>query len=283
VSALEIRHRSLRVGEVRLHCAEAGPPDGPLVLLLHGFPEHWITWRRQIPALAAAGFHVVAPDLRGYGDSDRPEGIGNYRIELLASDIAGLIDALGAASADVVGHDWGGVVAWHLAMGHPAKVRKLCVLNIPHPERLKRGLWTPRQLKKSWYAFFFQLPFLPEKALSANDFRKLRNVFRWQPLKPYAPAEIDEIIDALKQPGALTAALDYYRAAARPPYPRGVRIDHPVLVIWGERDAALGRELAAPDARWVPNVRLERIAEATHWVQADAPERVNALLLAFLR
>lgn len=283
MSAPEIRHRTLDAGEVRLHCAEAGPESGPLVLLLHGFPEHWITWRKQIPALAAAGYHVVAPDLRGYGASDRPARTADYRIEKLAADIAGLIDALGASSARVVGHDWGGMVAWRFAMWHPEKLERLAVLNIPHPERMKRGLFTPRQLRKSWYAFFFQVPWLSERVLAANDFHKLRNVFRWQPVKPYAPEQVEEIVAALKQPGALTAALDYYRAAAWPFGRRSERIEKPVLVIWGERDTALGPELAAPDARWVKDVRLERLPEATHWVQADAAEQVNRLLLDFLR
>ncbi len=283
MSAFEITHRTLQTGQVRLHCAEAGPSNGPVVLLLHGFPEHWVTWRKQIPALAEAGFHVVAPDMRGYGSSDRPEGVSEYRIEKLAADVAGLIDALGVRSAHVVGHDWGGVVAWHFAMWHPERLQKLVVLNMPHPKRFKRGLLTVKQLRKSWYAFFFQLPFLPEQALSVNDFRRLRNVFRWQPVEPYPAARVEEIIAALKQPGALTAALDFYRAAARPFGRRSERIERPAMVIWGERDKALGRELAAPDPRWVKDVRLERIPEATHWVHFDAPTRVNALLLDFLR
>lgn len=279
----DVRHRTLAAGEVRLHVAEAGPEGGPLVLLLHGFPEHWITWRKQIPALAAAGFHMVAPDLRGYGQSDRPAGIGAYAIEKLAADIDGLIDTLGARTAHVVGHDWGGMVAWHFAMWHPEKLDKLAVLNIPHPERMKRGLLTPRQLKKSWYAVFFQLPLLPERALAANDFRRLRNVFRWQPLEPYPPAQVEEIVAALRQPGALTAALDYYRAAVLHRPPPSAVIEKPVLVIWGERDTALGKELADPGLRWAPRARIERLPEATHWVQADAPGEVNRLLLEFLR
>ena len=279
----DIRHRTLDCGEVRLHCAEAGPPSGPLVLLLHGFPEHWITWRKQIPALAQAGFHVVAPDLRGYGASDRPTGVREYGIEKLVADIAGLIDALGVSSAHLAAHDWGGLVAWHLAMWHPEKLGKLVILNIPHPERLKQGLRTLRQLRKSWYALFFQLPVLPERVLSAKDFHKLRNVFRWQPIEPYPQEQVEEIISALKQPGALTAALDYYRAAARPLRRASEPIEKPVLVIWGERDAALGSELAAPDPRWVKDVRLVRIPEAAHWVHADAPDQVNSLLLEFFR
>ena len=279
-----IRHRTLQAGEVRLHCAEAGPEDGPLALLLHGFPEHWITWRLQIPALADAGFHVVAPDLRGYGESDRPRGVREYSIEKLVADIASLLDALGAKTAHLIGHDWGGMLAWHFAMWHPERVERLAVLNIPHPERMKEGLRSPRQLRRSWYMLFFQLPRLPERSLLADDCRKLRNVFRYQPAQRYPEDQIDQIVTALRRPGAMTAALDYYRAALRyPPRRRSALIQKPVLVIWGERDSALGSELAQPDARWVASVRVERLPDATHWVQADAPEDVNRLLLGFLK
>lgn len=277
-----IRHRTLRAGEVRLHCAEAGPEDGPLVLLLHGFPECWVTWKHQLPALAAAGFHVVAPDLRGYGRSDRPEGIAEYRVEKLAADIGALIDALGSPSADVVGHDWGGLVGYHFAMWYPDKLRKLVVLNIPHPQRMARGLLSLRQLRMSWYAFFFLLPFLPERGMAANHFRTLRSTFSKALREPYDRETVDEILAGFSQPGALTAALNYYRALARPFGRRWERIDKPVLVIWGEQDRHLGRELAEPDPRWASDVRVVRIADAAHWVHADARDRVNELLLHFL-
>jgi pimeloyl-ACP methyl ester carboxylesterase len=265
------------VGEVKLHCEAAGPEDGPLVLLLHGFPECWVTWRHQLPALAAAGFRAVAPDLRGYGNSDKPRGVAAYRIEKLVDDVAGLIAAFGRTSAHVVGHDWGGHVGWHFAMWHPEKLGKLAVLNIPHPARLRRALWTARQLRKSWYFFYFQLPILPE--LSAR--RSLRKLFRYTPARrdAYDEATIDIIEKAMQEP---TGPINYYRAV-RYPSRRWEVIEKPALVIWGERDRWLGSEMAEPDARWVRQARVERIPEASHWVQADAPERVNELLLNFLR
>jgi pimeloyl-ACP methyl ester carboxylesterase len=256
-----------------------GPVDGPLVLLLHGFPESWVTWRHQLPALAAAGFRAVAPDLRGYGDSDKPRGVGQYRIDKLAQDVAELVRALGRERAHLVGHDWGGNVAWHTAMLHPERVEKLAVLSCPHPQRMQQGLRTLRQLRKSWYFFFFQLPFLPERSLNP---KRLRVMYRYTTARrgAYDDEDIAALIEAVREP---TGPFNYYRAAARFRSPRWRPVAAETLVIWGERDRWLGAELAQPDPRWVPNVRVEHIAEASHWIQADAPDRVNELLLRFFR
>jgi len=274
-----VEHFEMKGDGVLLHCAAMGPPEGPLVLLLHGFPECWIAWRYQLPALAAAGFRAVAPDLRGYGKSDKPGGVAAYRIESLVRDVDRLIAGLGRERADLVGHDWGGHVAWHVAMWNPERVRKLAVLNVPHPERMLRGLRTLRQLRKSWYLFFFQLPILPERFVSP---RRLRDGLRHAPARKgaYDEADLDAIVEAV---GDRSGPIHYYRAAARYRSPRWRPVMAETLVIWGQRDNALGEELAEPDRRWVPRYRLERIAEATHWVMADAPDRVNALLLSFLR
>ena len=274
-----VEHLQLEGDGVRLHCAAAGPRDGPLALLLHGFPENWMAWRHQIPALAADGFRVVCPDLRGYGGSDKPRAVADYRIERLTADVERLIRGLGRESADVVGHDWGGYIAWHLAMRHPERVRKLAVLNMPHPERMWRGLRTLRQLRKSWYFFFFQLPVLPERFVSP---RRIRDGLRHGTVRKgaYDEADIEAIVAGV---GDRTGPLNYYRAAARHRSPRWAPVIAETLVIWGQRDSALGEELAEPDRRWVPRARVERIPDATHWVLADAPERVNALLRSFLR
>jgi pimeloyl-ACP methyl ester carboxylesterase len=274
-----VEHFQVQAGAVRLHCAAMGPKDGPLVVLLHGFPECWVTWRHQLPALAAAGFRAVAPDMRGYGGSDKPRGVRQYRIEKLTQDVADLVAALGRERADLVGHDWGGAVAWRVAMWHPARVRKLAILNSPHPQQLSRAMRTLRQLRKSWYVFFFQLPWLPERLLTA---RVLASVFRRTTARKgaYGQAEIAANIDAMRDP---EGPLDYYRAAVRHAGPRWVPVQAETLVIWGERDAFLENELAQPDARWVPRARVERIAGASHWVQADAPDEVSRLLVEFLR
>lgn len=268
-----IEHFQIQAGEVRLHCAAAGPADGPLVVLLHGFPDCWITWRNQLPALAAAGFRAVAPDLRGYGGSDKPRGVAAYRVENLARDVAELIKALGREKADVVGHDWGGHVAWHFAMWHPEKLRRLALCNMPHPQRMARGLRTARQLRKSWYIFFFQLPFLPERFISDAALRSMYKRFS-------SDDEIRVIQEAVRD---RTPPINYYRAAVRHPVLRWQPIEAETLIVWGQRDPFLGEELAEPSPRWVPHARVERIPDASHWVQAEAPARVNELLLAFLR
>jgi pimeloyl-ACP methyl ester carboxylesterase len=281
-----VAHRYADLAGVRLHYVEAG--EGPLVVLLHGFPEFWFSWRFQIPALAAAGFRVVAPDMRGYNLSDRPKGVEGYALETLARDVERLIRALGEERAVVVGHDWGGIVAWAVAMLYPERVGRLVILNVPHPERLARGLRTPRQLLKSSYAFFFQIPWLPEKVLRAGDFAIVRSVFRNDPVRPgtFGEDDMGRYVEALSRPGALTAAINYYRALARraPALARTLRrrIEAPVLVIWGQRDLFLVPELARPNPALVPDARVERLPDASHWVQQDRPERVNALLLGFL-
>ena len=279
-------HRWIDVGGLRLHCVEAG--TGPLVVLLHGFPEFWYAWRHQIPALADAGYRVVAPDLRGYNTSDKPSRVRDYRPRVLVQDVADLIVALGAGSAAVAGHDWGGGLAWLLAMQHPKRVERLVLLNAPHPVRFLKGLRSPRQLRRSWYILAFQLPWLPERLVAARDFQALRWIFRHQPTRPgaFTAQDIDRYVVAAAQPGALRAAINYYRAAFRAnplAQAHGLRrVDIPTLIIWGDQDRSLGRELAEPDRAWVPDVRVERIAEASHWVQADDPERVNQLMVDFL-
>jgi epoxide hydrolase 4 len=281
---MDVLHRTVDIGEVRLHCAEMG--QGPLVLLLHGFPECWVSWRNQLPALAAAGFRAVAPDLRGYGKSDKPPGLDAYRIEVLARDIARLVEALGAERAHVVGHDWGGAVAWFFAMWHPERLDRLAILNAPHPSRYSRARKLPRQWLRSSYILFFQLPWLPEALLRAGNSLALRQLFRYDPERPgaYTAADIDEIVAAAREPGALTGMLAWYRAMIqRPTHTRWKPISRPVQVVWGEKDRYLLRDIAEPGRDWVPDLRFAPIPEASHWVQADAPEKVNGLLIDFLR
>jgi pimeloyl-ACP methyl ester carboxylesterase len=275
-------HHRIDVGELSLHYVEAG--SGPLVILLHGFPEFWWSWRYQIPALAQAGFRVVAPDLRGYNLSDKPKDVASYGIDHLTGDVAGLIRALGQKKAHSVGHDWGGGVAWAFAMGEPTLVDRLAVLNCPHPAQMMRGLRTLQQLRKSWYMFFFQLPGLPERFVSANDYDYLRRA-----LRTAAPqdADVQHYIEAARRADRLHGGINYYRAMMRGvatgQASRFVPIETKTMVIWGEKDAFLGKEMADPGAKWVPGVRMEWVPRATHWVQIDAAERVNTLLVDFLR
>jgi pimeloyl-ACP methyl ester carboxylesterase len=278
-------HRYAIVNGLRLHYVEMG--TGPLVVLLHGFPEFWYSWRYQLPALAAAGFRAVAPDLRGYNESAKPPHVADYRVESLADDVAGLVAALGERDAVVVGHDWGGAIAWSLPLRHPGLVRRLVVLNAPHPAAFLRELRTPAQLLRSWYLFFFQLPALPEWILRAGDFASLERTLRTEPVRPGAFSDEDIRLykRALSRRGALTAAINYYRAAFRRLHrlARQLRpLSLPTLLIWGEHDRYLGLRLIEGLEPWVPNLRLVRLPNASHWVQNDAPEEVSRLLVDFL-
>ncbi len=284
---VEWHDRYVSIQNLRFHYVEAG--TGPLVLLLHGFPEFWYAWRHQIPALAQAGFRAIALDLRGYNESAKPVGRQHYWIETLTDDVLGLIQALGQQRCAVIGHDWGGAIAWHLAMRYPQTVEKLIVLNAPHPYCFFRELPTLRQLRKSWYMFFFQLPWLPEKLLRAGDYAVLAHLLRHDPARPgtFTEADIACYKLALAQPGALTATINYYRVLLSRhlfQLKRQIRpIEAPTLLIWGEQDRYLGLDLIKGLAPWVPNLQIERIPEASHWVQADAPGRVNRLIIDFLR
>ena len=293
-------HRTICVGEISLHVVEARPKgdgsnadsnanhtttsDVPLVVFLHGFPEYWRSWRHQLQAFAKAGFWAVAPDMRGYGGSDKPEGVAAYEVEHLAADIAGLIRALGRENAIVVGHDWGALVAWYVAQLYPERVKRLAILNVPHPAQMMKGLRTLRQLAKSWYMFFFQLPAVPERAVQVYNFAFLRKMFE---VDGIGADDINHFISALRTPRALTSAMNYYRAAirraARGRLPPTRRIEAPVLVVWGDADRYLGKELATPPAEFVPNARVVHIPGASHWIQNVEHARVNELLLNFSR
>jgi epoxide hydrolase 4 len=277
----ELREGYAEVGDMRLHYVEAG--DGPLIVLLHGFPEFWYGWRLQIKPLVAAGFRVVAPDMRGYNLSSRPDGVAAYDTDRLAADIRGLIQERGAESAMLVGHDWGGTVAWATAMHHPEVVDRLAILNAAHPRKLLQGLHHPGQLRKSWYFFFFQLPGVPESVVHANNWHFFRN-FVDDARPAYTPEEIDRYVEAWSQPGAATGMINYYRASVRQKNPEAQLrpLSAPTLVIWGQRDRYLGPELAEPDHDDVPNLdRVERLPDASHWVHHDEHERVNQLLIDF--
>ena len=251
------------------------------------FPGVLYSWHHQIPALAAAGFSCGRPRWRGYNETDKPRGVHHYRIDLLLNDIVGLIEHFGSRRAIVVGHDWGGALAWFLAIRRPEVVEKLVIMNAPHPAAFRRELRGWAQWWRSTYMLFFQLPLLPEWLLQAGDYYLLKRVLRRQPTRPgaFTNADIARYQQALAQPGARTAALNYYRAARR--FRRAVSgsrrvISAPTLLIWGERDPYLGTRLTQGLDAWVPHLQVERLPNASHWVQNDAPEEVNRLLLLFL-
>ena len=287
LDGIVLEHRDLQVeaGDegVRLHCVQAG--EGPLVVLLHGFPDFWYGWRRQIPALVHAGFRVVVPDQRGYATSSKPAGVSAYGVRTLAQDVDQLIHALGEESAHLVGHDWGAGVAWATAMAHPERVRRLAILNGPHPKRFIEALKNPVQLAKSYYMFLFQLPWLPEQILGADRFSMLVRALRDEPTREGAVTEADLALyrEAWSQPGALTTMIHWYRAMFRGEAVPVQRTEVDALVVWGVKDRHLGHDLAAPSPDLVPNARVVFVPNATHWIQHDDPARVSDELIAFFR
>lgn len=278
-------HHEADLGSVRLHYVEMG--EGPLVVLLHGFPEFWYSWRHQIPALAAAGFRVVAPDMRGYGLSSRPRGPKAYRLDRLVDDVAALIAFLGCSKAAIVGHDWGGFVAWSVPAFRPEVVDRLAVLNAPHFGVMLRKLLGTSQLLRSWYIFFFLLPWLPEALLSGFGWAAIGRIFKTT-VNPaaFSPEDIARYKAEIARPGALSAALAYYRALPwllLPGFMLTLNVAVPTLLIWGDEDPILGTALTKGLEAWVPDLRVEHVARAGHWVQNDAPVEVNRLLLDFLK
>lgn len=266
----------------RLHYVSAGA--GPLVVLLHGFPEFWYSWRALIPALAQRR-RVVALDMRGYNLSDTPTH--GYDVATLSSDIRAVIAALGERQADIIGHDWGGAIAWVFAIREPDYVRRLVILNAPHPGPMLRELRDPRQLRRSAYIGFFQFKGLAERTIAANEYAMIWRTFRSaDPDSAWLSDEdIQRYVAAISRPGALTAALSYYRQLVRRgPIALGVaRIIHaPTLVLWGEQDPYLGVHLLDGLNAWAPDLRIVRFADAGHWLNQQLPEAVNAQIVAFL-
>ena len=279
--------QAIAANGLQFHALVAGPVEGPLVLLLHGFPETSIGWRHQIAPLAAAGFRVVAPDQRGIGLSSKPDGIAAYRIELLAADIVAIVRALGHERAQVVGHDWGGVVTWYLAMHHADVVERAAILDAPHPDVFSAWLRAHFSQKlKSWYMAFFQLPWLPEFMLRLGNFHLLANALvRSSRPGTFTADDLATCRTAWARPGALTGMLNWYRAARATdtaPQPRGP-IAIPVRLMWGDQDQALEPGMADASIALCSAGEVFHFPEATHWLAAEEPARVNALLLEFLR
>ncbi|MCF4166199.1 alpha/beta fold hydrolase [Zavarzinia compransoris] len=260
-------------------------------LMLHGFPESKFSWRAQIPVFVERGYTVWAPNLRGYGRTTRPRGTSNYTLDHLTDDVAGLIDAARARGitgpVTLMAHDWGGAIAWAFVLRRLRPLDRFVILNMPHPTLFFKGLKTFAQLRRSWYMFFFQIPWLPEFALSARGAKAVGDAFRGMAIdKSRFPDEVlDEYRRNALRPGALTAMLNYYRAnirlkPAKLPDPEPVEV--PTLMIWGEDDAALGKELTVGTDALVKDLTLRYLPRVSHWVQQEAPETVNAMIAAWL-
>lgn len=283
---LPVEHHFSELNGTRLHWVELG--KGPLVVLLHGFPETWWSWRYQLPALAAAGFRAVAMDLRGFGDSAVR---GPYDMATHTTDVCQLIESLGETKARIVGHDWGGGIAWHLAAHRPERCERLAVLNCPHPQQMMRAFFqrpSPTQLSKSWYMFFFQLPLLPEWLFTRDDASLVLRLLKAS--NPGGPAKPDEELqpfrEALRKKGTARSMIGIYRAALKDAlagkHASWPRIEARTLLLWGLNDPALSFDALVPGTELrVPHLAVERVEGAGHFVQSDAPERVNARLVEF--
>ncbi|MBE9524384.1 MAG: alpha/beta hydrolase [Chloroflexi bacterium] len=279
-------HKYIETNGIRLHVVQSGPIEGPLVILLHGFPEFWYSWRRQIPFLANADFRVWVPDQRGYNLSDKPEGIPAYTLDELAADVIGLIDAAGKEKTFLIGHDWGAAVAWWVAAKYPDRIEKLVVMNVPHWavwEKNLRGNFA--QIRKSWYIFFFQIPWLPESLARLRHWNYPVQILEKSSRSgAFNDNDLKQYRQAWSQPKAYRSMLNWYRAMIQKPSapPNSMRITVPTLLIWGAKDGFLSREMAQPSINHCDEGSLIFIEEATHWVQHEEAERVNKLIDSFL-
>jgi pimeloyl-ACP methyl ester carboxylesterase len=284
-----INHRYVQLRDVRLHYAETGEDHNELILLLHGFPEFWYSWRHQLEPLGRK-YHVVAPDLRGFNLSDKPRGAANYKMNVLSEDVVGLMDHFGAATATVVGHDWGGAVTWAVARYYPERVARIAVMQTPPP-----GAWQAnmslKQLFRSWYMLLFAMPRVPEWIIRRNNFEAIDRTFRdnVEKKQAFSDNDIELYKNAIRQPGAVTGALNYYRANLRALTSAGKgksairRIAVPTLFIFGEKDFAVDMKTVRGIDRFVSGPYREvRIPDSGHWVQNEAPNEVNAALIDFL-
>lgn len=271
---------------INLHYVSQG--EGQLMLMLHGFPEFWYSWRYQISEFAR-DYRVVAIDLRGYNDSDKPKDIEAYQMSELVKDIKGVIEGLGYQNCILVGHDWGGAIAWSFAYAYPKMVEKLIVLNLPHPAKFAQGLGSPKQLIKSWYIFFFQIPLLPELMIQLNDYQLIASAFTDMAIdkSAFTQTDLEAYKDAAAKRGALTAMLNYYRNIFDNSFLTSDRqewqmLDLPTLMIWGEKDTALGKELSYGTDEYVSDFQIKYIPDCSHWVQQEQPELVNQYMREFL-
>jgi len=283
---MELEHSYIETNGIKLHVVQAGPKSGVPVILLHGFPEFWYGWRKQIPALVEAGCRVIVPDQRGYNLSDKPKGVKNYGVYTLAADIIGLIDALGYQKVNLVGHDWGALVAWTLANKYPDRLHRMSIMNVPHPAVIRRFLQRDfDQIRRSWYVFFFQFPWIPEAWMRRDDWRGAVRALRGSAnIHSFTNEDIEKHKEAWSQPGAIKSMINWYRASIQlmSKLPKDSRIKIPTLMMWGMKDFALTHRMARPSMDYVDDGNLILFPTATHWVHLDAAEEVNQYLIDFI-
>lgn len=285
MSSRDLEHLVFELRGIKLHAVAAGPADGPVVILLHGFPEFWKSWSRQIPPLARAGYRVIVPDQRGYNRSDKPPKIADYRLELLAEDVICILDHLGVRQAFIAGHDFGATVTWWLLTFHPERFKAAVILNVPHPLVMQRRLRTSfGQMRKSCHMFFFQLPVVPERWFARNDCSAgLRLLVTTSRSGTFSREDLADYKRAWSVPGALRPMINWYRAAFRFALPRRTpaqwRVSVPVLVLWGEQDVFLSTEMARESLDFCADGICVLLPGVSHWIPHEEPARVTEELI----
>lgn len=284
---MDLRERYIETNGVKLHVMESGPADGPMVLFLHGFPEFWYAWRKQIGYFAERGYLVVVPDQRGYNLSDKPKGIAPYKIDELAKDAIGLIDFYKRDKVFLVGHDWGAAVSWWVAIKYPERISRLVIMNVPHTLVFRKHLFgTQKQMEKSWYIFYFQIPGAVEVFASANDFQwPLDLIVESARPNTFSKEELEKYREAFKQPDAFSSMVNWYRAALQTPseQPADYRVKMPVLVLWGLQDIAQIPQSPDESMAFCDNGRLVKFDECSHWIQHEEAAAINPMIDEFLK
>ena len=273
------------INGLKLHVVEAGKPDGPLLILLHGFPEFWWAWRHQITPLADAGYHVVVPDMRGYNTSDAPREVSAYTLDILAADVVAIADSFGADRFDMVGHDWGAVIGWWVAAKHGDRLKRVVLMDGPHPDVWgKQALKHPTQALRSTYVAFFQLPWVPEAMLGSFDHAGLRAMIQASAkADTFEPGALDRYAEAWAHPGSVTAMLNYYRALReRPKGSEPARLTPPTLILWASDDIFLESYVAEAGLALCDDGKLEIVEGASHWLHIEQPDSINARILRWL-
>jgi len=281
---MELIYQFHEVNGIKLHVGHAGMEHDKLIFFLHGFPEFSYGWKNQIDFFVENGFHVVVPDQRGYNLSDKPKGVESYQMEFLVMDIVMLIRSLSEKKVYLVGHDWGGGVGWALAQHHPELLEKLIILNMPHPQIMKETLKTnPKQMLRSWYAGFFQLPWLPELICRSFNYKWLvASLLKTSNEGTFSDNEIEAYKKSWREKKSLTSMINWYRAFRKNGLAANQDVTIPTLILWGPKDKFLSKLMAEKSIKRCTNGKLKILEELTHWLHHEDPQKVNGLMLEFI-
>lgn len=279
-------HRDVRTRDgVNLSVKIFGPQEGRPIIFLHGFPEFWFGWRKQIPYFEEQGYYVVVPDQRGYNDSEKPKSVSEYSLKHLADDVALIVENLGLKKPVLVGHDWGAAAAWQSAINFPELFSKLIVMNVPHPRVMIKNLaLNPLQFLKSWYMFFFQIPLLPENLIALLGYERLaEGLKRTSRAGTFSDEDLEKYIEAWSKPNAMRSMINWYRAAFQhPDFSSEVQVKVPTLILWGEKDAFLEAKMARESVAYCDKAEVQYFPDATHWLPHEEADAVNRAIDRFI-